>query len=59
MDMMEVIPNDITTIFEQLQTVQGLELIEYATKVEDAVKKMKSGRKLLEKQRIEMKFEKK
>ena len=59
MDMLGVIPNDITTIFEQLKTVQGLGLIQYATMVEEAVKNMKDARKLLEKQRIEMSFVKK
>ena len=56
---MEELPNDLTTIYEQLQTVQGLGLIQYATMVEEAVKNMKDAKKLLEKQRIEMSFVKK
>ena len=59
MNTVEQLPNDLTTIYEQLQTVQGLGLIQYATMVEEAVGHMSDSRKLLEKQRIEMNFAKK
>ena len=43
-------------LFEQLQTEDWLSVIAHAVKVEDAVKKMKGARKVLEKQRIEINF---